>query len=652
MAANRPNKTETAQAKVEDQVQPQAQQQTTPVSAPTPEPQPQVQQQVQPQADIPEWGSSQNDKLSISTILGTFGGDLDNGSATETTNQVKEIFNELLKENSINKDKIDVITVPSARTGNFDAVVVKQTTKIGGKVCTGFHTLIVEASREGLIPTTSNINGTTVETILTVNDAFTAGYCKNITGEVIATTPFQTNPISCSYQAIYRETTLDKVNLREILNEALNSIKASFSMLVKTRQHFTLNGLSNNTELNLVSNVVVGNTPNRPNGLPARSDIEFHLIVTEGTNQENRNSVNSLKSTKLSRVGGYVDLIYTVPRMNQYQYNGQVPPHFVPRFVITELSTPLAVDPLNCALLSIANATTLNKDRGYAIQWRGAYNNNGGATAELRDIGAIGYQVPAINADGKPGASEIKSDHDLRSIIEKQLTPSMIYSIDVSQGGANSWLLQIFARAGDGNASANKILFNAANTLTDGRFAPILARLAKVNLQDAQNVRLVYNSGKYHAGYFKRDGVMHDIRDVDDWLAVLNLTKGDPVAIETYLSTLQQGREHQQILLDRRLRLLRKLTSNVVVKDYITRYDFSSVFIAALIQAVSDSKVNITPSNQLLNQAQPDYNLNIDDLAGRLVTNTYVQHTNQHNPNNNGYNIGSNWNNNQNQGGW
>lgn len=596
--------------------------------------------------DIPEWGGNKsNEGLSIASIMRGYGGVLSTDVVSETTKLVAKTFDEILKAaTSADVKALKVISVPSSRTGNFDAVVVLQTTRINGKVITGFHTCLIEASNKSLLPSTITIQGQTVENIVTVNDAYNAGYVGIIQQEVIAGSiapTIEQKAIPCGYQSIYTETPLEPTRLRDILNEAANSIKATFAMMVKGRQTFRIDALVANPNMRSISTVSLQPEANdRANGLPVRSDIVTELNLVEGK-QDNQNQVESRMHMRLSRVASYIDLIYATPN-NQNMYNG-VPAHYVPRMVITDVSTPIAVDPLNAVLLSLANATSINKNRAYAIQWRDAYNKNDGS-ASIRDIGAIGYQVPAITDTKKPGLIALDSDIALRNLVEQQLRPEMMYSIDIAQGGASSWLLQIFARAGDGNQNANRLIYNAANVLTSGRFEPIFAKKLNLSVEDARSYRLLSSSGVFHAGYYQRENTRHDLRELD-LLAVLNITKGDPLSIETYLGTLSNSQVHPRLLLDRRLRFFRKLVSTVYVKDYVTRYDFLGVFIDSLIEAVNNSKLVINPGNAILTNSQPGYSVSMDDLSNRLSTGTIGngQTSNFHDPSGNSWGIG-NWN--------
>lgn len=595
--------------------------------------------------DIPEWGGSRNDaQMSIASIMRGFGGVLATDTVHDVTAKVAEIINNIIDESkSAEVKKLRCIAVPASRTGNYDAVVVLQTVRISGQIMTGFHSLLIEQSNDTLLPTTQTINGVTFENILTVNDAYNAGYVSIIQAEAIAGSiaPQATQkPVACGYQSIYAETTIDATKIRDILMEATNSIKATFAMMVKDRQHLRLDEIVSNPNIRTLSTISLQESQERPNGLPIRSDIVTELTLIEGkANQQG--GVDSRQHLRLSRVSAFVDLIYALPRQQQYGYQNQVPAHYIPRLVITDVTTPIAVDPLNAVLLSLANATSINKGRAYAIQWRDTYNKT---DMSIRDIGAIGYQVPAINETGKPGLALIESDADLRNLVDRMLIPEMMYSIDIAQGGTSSWLLQIFARAGDGNKNANRLIFNAANVLTKGRFEAIFAKRMNMSIQDAREYRLIQRAGVFHAGYYKRDNERHDLRELD-LLAVMNITKGDPTSIETYLRTLTQGVEAPQLLLDHRLRLFRKLVSAVYVKDYVTRYDFLGTFIDSLIEAISATGLVITPGNAVLTQSQPGYSVTMDELANRL-SNGAMSHyqANQYNSGNNNWGIGSNWN--------
>lgn len=601
--------------------------------------------------------------ITIASFM-SLGARLETGSADADTLKVKTIFDEILQGDDktiVSPTKVTVIG--TSRTGTFSVIAVHETRMIGGKMYIGAHAFIMEASLPPLEPNiATEPGGFQVEIPQSPASAVNDNFWLNIGNELRAQTKCTATLRKASYQIIYRETHLDKSNLMVMLGSAMNSIANSFDKMENSREFsLTVDSITKSSNLHLQSRTEAPQGVYiAPNGLPIRSDIRTELSLVERAPQNNQNGVRAQRGIKLASTSVYVDLQYTPPFGAAQSFNGVnsinnqqqgFQPHYLPRIVITEMSTDLALDPVAALMLALVNATTMAQNQGFGIQWRDSYmrgKNN------LRNFSAIGYQVPALTTTHQPDLLTIESDDMLRNAMSVVLHKDVTYAVDIEEGSSNFWLLELLIAAGNNVVGANEAFFDYINGLTNGRFYSKLASITGRNtMEEVRKVKLVADTrDRWHAGYFMLDSEKHDLREIDH-LAILNLSGGDTARIGDWLNTLDTSNNSLSDArrLDARARIIRQLLPDAKIKGIINRISFEGHFISALIEAVQEGGLQINPTNNLLANQHQTYSRGINDFSSQVVSKGFSnqQSTQLNNGNQQsgfpGWNGGSSWNN-------
>lgn len=543
---------------------------------------------------------------------------------------------------------VGYVTIGKGLTGNFTAVVVTVSVVVDNQLTVGTHALIMEASRPPLDTLTQPGQNGTIEVIVSPAEAYTPDFAALVSKEVQRVHP--TGVITeCGYQVIHRETVLTDPNtVAAILNEATQAIDTALRN-VDAREsvvRFNLEKIVKQPSIRVQSKITLDAETVLPTGLPVRSDITAELIMQQSSGKQQ--AIQSNTTMQLASCTAYTDLLYMAPAQlygNAVNFNQQQQYHYAPRITITGLTTGMAGSPLEFALLAIANMTSLNRNRAYAVQFRDTYNlaNKG----SLRNLGAIGWQMPQLG-DGQPGALQIESQQQLQQLIYTAIDPRPVYTLEVEQAGHNGWLLEVFSNAAEGDVTCNAEVINAVDNLTGGRFRTIYASTLGVPVEAVATQPVIRATRDLnHIGYFKdpETGLPADIRKLD-LVAILNIANGNDELVRDYLSTIVTTTgEHPLQRLDRRLRIFRNLCSDVTIKGYTTKYDFTAAFIHSLIKAIEATGFVLNATNTLLSSQEQVYTQTVQDWSAVMVDPSIgsgLYQSNTFQPQGNIYNVGQN----------
>lgn len=536
-------------------------------------------------------------------------------------------------------------------TGNFAVLAVSIPKVLGGVRTIGIHTLILESSRPPIENFAQNTAAGTIEMVVPTAEAYDASMTSVIVNEVKKAYGNEPNTRyrECGFQVVYREVDVKSTEqVGYLLQEATKSIETSIREVETALTggvKFNLDMISKIPSIRVASRFSLESNESRPNGLPVRSDIVGELVMTQ---QDSKNPlIPKNQSFRISKSAAYVDVIYAPPAQtfNGYGNNpyGAPAPSYIPRITITQLETDLAGSSLEFMLLGVANLAALNRNRAYGVAFRDTYNR----PSSLRNLGALGYQCPHLAKDNTPGMLAIESEQALRILMDTVMYPSPVFTLEIENGGMHNWALNQLANAAKGVPAAVEAVFNAANTLTGGRFAVQLARLAGVPLEQVQSIKLIETTeDQNYLGYFTHEGERRDLRTLD-LVAILNIANGDAQLVQDYLATLVLGQEPAAVRLDKRLRIFKKICAEVVIKGYTNKYNFTAFFIEALISAIEASDFKLNASNMLLNPQQQVYTQNVQDWSSMMVNPNVgagLYQVQQFHPNMAGYyNIGQNY---------
>ena len=520
--------------------------------------------------------------------------------ADETVEKIIELLTQWKDKMSADKKQLkeNILFAGLSRnkTDSFASVVIAVRRVLAGKICIGFQTYLIESSippiDARIIETATGRN----EVYVPVSRAYTPEYIQK--ASQIAKTVFVAKPdamvFDCGCQIIARETEIkDITSLTPFLSETLRSINAAIDSRNPQIERFNLVKLRESQRYVLESNTRIGGSFVRPNGIPVRSDIITQINSSNQQSKDQPHKVNEQRN--LSTTNSYVELKYAPLNGN----HGNIQSYYVPRIVTTQLTSSLGGSPLEFALLGLASVCVLSRNRGYGIAFRdNGYSQTGGTF--LRDLGAVGYQIPLRDVPPGTAVDVAGSDGDLRRLIEETIAPNVVYSIEIEQGSMNNWLMQVFAAASlntHQGVAARRRIITAANNLTNNLFGQMYGQ--RQNVQALEDIPMIRSTNDENlVGYYSSNGERRPLSELD-LLAILNLQGNkDKELVNQYISTLAASSGVDPITrLNRRLSIIRSIASDVVVKGYSEKYDFSAAFIESLISAVMATGISVGNNN-------------------------------------------------------
>ena len=328
-------------------------------------------------------------------------------------------------------------------------------------------------------------------------------------------------------------------------------------------------------------------------GLPVLSNLAITLRAAMATS--NQQSLHE-QQLDLTRVDGYIDLIYVKPPQAQW---GQQPitQHYYPRYVITQLDSQVDAITLELQLLALSSAVLAGRQMAWSGQFLPRFNTGG---VDLRDIGAIGFEV---NLTGDPNAvperiptkSESFGRRELLNLLGSAIFDAVVYSLDVEEVGPLAWLTQTFIAAANGNQGAYQAIYDAANNLTNGHFGQIWNN-GPIAVDDNNRIHLGY--------YIDANGQKRDIRELN-YLGMLNLLGDkDLPSFHEWAATFEESQVPLELRLERRSKILKALVPDVRIKGFARRITFTADFIAALEQAIQNAGLVVRPTNVQILEGQ------------------------------------------------
>lgn len=541
---------------------------------------------------------------------------------------------ELLKGEGAGESDIKVMVLDKDQRGTMlSAVIIAVGSVRGTQSYAAAHTLLVEASAERMPKISYQAGQQQVELSATAGDAYNNPMWEKVKAVVAEQYPVNTDIRDAACTVIPREMDLaDLDRVRKVLFYAIQGVYMRLEMSLNIPQKpFCVSAF---TQQDRVS-AKIDFTPTEvetTTGLPIRSDVS---IILNATNVQN-NQFDMMPTTgkDFSRVDGYVDLVFKAPTqpsamMGMPGYQNVPMYHYAPRLVMTNFAPLLEGVNLELLLLALSSATLLSKNNNYA--WGGVFRQRYGADLNIRNIGAIGLEIPALvgSTDGKGAiidtqASTFNND-SLYLLLSKVIRPQLVYSFDVDEASSLSFIHTAFLAAAQGDHEANQLIIDAANRLTNNAFAQFFPGGAVV--MDDQT--------RIHMGYYidPKTGKRRDIRDID-YLAVLNMVgKSDVGVAIKWANTFDRTDLPLDIRMDERERLLNTLIGgqSMRITGYGRRITFTPNFIGALDQAVFTAGLKIQPGDRSYFFADQVVrgNDNIDRFAfdGAAATNLFNQGT-------------------------
>ena len=470
-----------------------------------------------------------------------------------------------------------------------------------------YHTLIIEATGDKIQPVFENNGPRQIEITRVTGDAYDHIMTAKVFERVRAAYPNATliETECCVVPRNFNPD--DKVRVHQL---ALNAGLANGTFLEVTHPEFVdLNLADACTENQLVVNIQFNSSQvEDAAGEPMRSDFLINFSSQRNAVQANKSINSGDRQISLTEVSGFFDVVWaplaTGPAF-QPQWNQGVPPptqKYAARAILTNLASNLSYSPASI-LMAIATAATLRDDNNWVQAFRPKPII--GNDVDLRDIGALNIEANLLNDPsgyGQPIDTKAESFRleNLGQLVSSLFQPGLIMSMDVPDAGPNSWFLSMFAAAAKGNTSAQSVIFESAQDLTNGEFQKYFT-LGDQMFVDVDN--------RVHLGHWiDRNGVKRDIREID-YLAVANLIGSrDPVRCRAWSDTWTRDDYPLIQRLAERKKMIMALTSeSAVITGFANRVTFSAKLMDALTQGCRDAGLVVRINTPL---SSADFNTN------------------------------------------
>jgi hypothetical protein len=474
-----------------------------------------------------------------------------------------------------------------ARSAIIVAMFDKNATTLG----VSYHTLILDGSGEPFPPKYEQINGQNVEIMRLTCEVWDDKF-REVAADAVARTFSGAKLIDSEATVVPRSFDVTDEQLVYVL--ASNSLFADNHELNRQRPEFAdLNLAGAARDSNLTTRVTFNHDQlTDAVGEPVRTDVFIELVAT--AMQTGQGANNDARATKVSEVGGFLDLLWdpVAPPQNQFANWGNQQPQssqlYVPHFIMTHLET-LELMTVPAQLFALVQALTLRDGNAWARGFAPRAYTQG---IDMQDIGAIGIEAnPQQNPNGIGERLDTKSDSftaqgTLSKLLQAYVQPSLLLSIDVPECGPSTWSNSVFAAAAEGSPKANQFIIDAAQTLTNGHF---------LKHYSAGSGRVAYdNSNRIHNGwYVDQQGRKRDLRDIG-YLAVANMVgEKDPSIITRWSDTFVNLQIAPAQRLATRKGIIQGLVGDATFTGFSRRATLAGDFMEALAKGCIDAGLTL-----------------------------------------------------------
>jgi hypothetical protein len=558
-------------------------------------------QQPQPQFQAPPPAQSSGAKWSFhSDIFGK--APIGRGIGSETLTRLQTGMVEIFKNTNPN---IEITLLSIDNTSElglaYSNLIVCMRLKDALDLGVAFHTLIVEATGERIVPKFENVNQTQVEIFRVAGDASDAILFSKVNEKVRAAFP-TSNLFAAGVCVVPRAfDTENKIAMHQL---ALNASMAVSTELTIRRKDFK--------DVNLVdsahdSNLVVNMSFNRQQlensvSEPVRSDLLLSFSSQQQQQNQQNQSLNSGDRTaRIAEISAFIDLVWAPVGQQSGVFNPYAAPvqsvnqKYAARMVLTSVNSTFASTP-SALLLALVTSLSVRDDNNWIQAFRPTQSTS--KDIDMHDIGAVGIEANfENNPTGFGTRVNTKIDsfrpENLGQLIGATIQPGLIISLDAPECGPETWYTSLFSDASLGSKEAFEAIFAAANRLTNNAFGQYFPDNGQI-FTDLGN--------RIHMGFYTdKNGVKRDIRDID-YLAVMNIIgERDPVAIRDWSDTFTRTQFPLSQRLAARKRTIMALTDQSAdFTDFAQRLTFTQQFLDSLARGCKDVGLNIrvnTPMN-------------------------------------------------------
>lgn len=533
-----------------------------------------------------------NQTFSFHSNSGIFGTPIGRTPGTEVLVSLQEKLTEIYKQAKDSSFEFALFPLDKNNEQQlyFSALVVLGFVR-GDRKNAAYHTLILEASNDDPGSIHQQVQNDMIEVIRVASDASDNELNKIAVEKLTQAFP-GVQLFNADSMVVPRKFNLE--DKTAVHNLALNAAMASTTELRKrTPGYSDLNmaGFARDSSL-VVTPRFETSTVKNIDELPRRQDVKI-VFGSQQVKQQNNQSLNSGdRSAALAEISGYIDLLWAP--VNPVAQYGMMPvpgyqmpaQKYAANLIITNFFSP-RLSTLAGVLLALTTVKAFSDQNN----WYGAFRSNG-VRSNMRDIGYLNIEANLGGDPNQPGSPvEISMDSygaaDLYRYLNQLIRPGLAISIDVPESGPESWLLSVLSVAASGSehsGEAQRMIFNAAQTLTNGNFANFFP----------QGASMFDNVGNpVHLGYYESDkDTYRDIRDID-YVAVAALSR-DLDSIKRWSDTWTATSVPLGKRMDTRQRFIRDLTGGkAVFTGKANRVTFSAAFIDALVKGCA--AVGVTP---------------------------------------------------------
>lgn len=468
--------------------------------------------------------------------------------------------------------------------------------------CVPVYTMLLASTREAPNNKTESIMGQNVEIKVVPGEVFDNVYVDHVMRAAKEAFP---GKVIVNVGGTVVPEYFDTEDSAAIQRLVANASTAVYAELILQQSDFVdLNLSASKNDNNLQVNVVFGReTIDNNVSEPMRSDVDVSF-VTVATNTNQNESLNNQvrRADKFGKVTGFIEPVWAPVQAAQQgwaAYNPQMAmamtQKYAARFVITHMeSTQVPTLPSYLMLLITALPVGMANTWYHAFYNQARFIDKKGAV-DLTDIGALNLEAnlpTATHPNGNPNGIGDRVDTRSKDFtadkfgmyMSRMFREGLIYSLDVPLSGPQSWYLDVFKAANDGNINAIETIIGAANYLTGGVFGELFGSNKQRDMIFADQGSII------HLGYYEdAEGRKRDIRDIDH-LAVLNtFGETDMSVVRKWSDSFLQINAPINMRLADRWNIIQAITKNrAVLTGIAERVTFTDRFLQALNTAAGN----------------------------------------------------------------
>jgi hypothetical protein len=489
-----------------------------------------------------------------------------------------------------------------------------------------FHTLLIEATGKKLTPVMENINNRQVEVLRVTGDAMNERLINKVSALVSKAFPnhrlFQTD--GCVVPRHF--------NVED--NDSVHALAFNAGMAVSTELELQRNGFYdfNIAESKDDSSLQVNISFNNPAqldavGEPMRSDTIITFSSQSANQPRGADNLNSGdRESRVTEISVFHDVLWAPVHQQPNSFPGyqqqQMPQmgypmtqKYVVRAVITNLISNLSYTPSG-VLLALVTVMSLHDNNNWIQAFRPQPVS--GSEIDIRDLGALNIEANLNNEPNGVGSRIDTKDpsfglEQLGQYISMLIRPGLVVSMDVPECAPQTWFSSLLAASASGSRTAQGILYEAAQVLTNGNFGKYVTE-GEGLFNDTNN--------RVHLGYWTdRSGARRDIRDIDH-VAVANiLGERQPSVVRTWSDTFTQTNYPLALRLEERKKIIMACTNETAeFTGFAQRLTFTTRFLEGLARGAIEAGL-IT--NVITPMSSSEFN-NQRGVAG-FVDNTLLQ---------------------------